>query len=59
MMDAIGVQVGRLRRIRFGCVKLDDLPSGAVRKLSENEIAGLGAAGYPVKKDVKKTGKGR
>lgn len=59
MMDTVGVQVGRLRRIRFGCVKLDDLPSGAVRKLTEKEIAGLGAAGYPVKKEVKKPGKGR
>jgi 23S rRNA pseudouridine2605 synthase len=49
MMEAIDVQVGRLKRVRFGCVKLEDLPSGAVRKLTEKEISGLGAAGYPVK----------
>jgi 23S rRNA pseudouridine2605 synthase len=54
MMEAIGVQVGRLRRIRFGCVKLDDLASGAVRMLTEKEIAGLGAAGYVVKGKPKK-----
>lgn len=58
MMDVIEVQVGRLRRIRFGCVKLDDLPSGAVRKLTEKEITGLGAAGYPVKTGSKNQGKG-
>ncbi len=54
MMEAIGVQVGRLRRIRFGCVKLDDLVSGAVRRLTEKEISGLGAAGYAVKGKPKK-----
>lgn len=54
MMEVIGVQVGRLRRTRFGCVKLDDLASGAVRRLTEKEIAGLGAAGYTIKDKQKK-----
>lgn len=41
MIDAIGHQVVRLKRVRFGPVLLGDLPSGMWRKLSSEEIAKL------------------
>ena len=41
MIAAIGRQVVRLRRVRFGPVLLGDLPSGMWRKLTDEEIAKL------------------
>ena len=41
MVDAIGHQVVRLKRVRFGPVQLGDLPSGMWRKLTDEEIAKL------------------
>lgn len=41
MVSAIGHQVVRLKRVRFGPVLLGDLPSGMWRKLTEEEIAKL------------------
>lgn len=43
MVSSIGHQVVRLKRVRFGPVFLDDLPSGMWRKLTEDEIAKLKA----------------
>jgi 23S rRNA pseudouridine2605 synthase len=45
MAEAIGNRVVALRRVRFGPIALGDLPKGAARPLSENEIAQLQAAG--------------
>ena len=41
MIAAIGHQVVRLRRVRFGPVRLGDLPPGMWRRLTEDEIAKL------------------
>ena len=41
MIDAIGHQVVRLKRVRFGPVSLGDLPSGMWRKLTDDEIRKL------------------
>ncbi len=43
MVSSIGHQVVRLKRVRFGPVFLNDLPSGMWRKLTEDEIAKLKA----------------
>ena len=43
MIAAIGRQVVRLKRVRFGPVLLGDLPSGMWRKLTDEEIAKLKA----------------
>lgn len=41
MIDAIGHQVVRLKRVRFGPVFLGDLPCGMWRKLTEKELHDL------------------
>ena len=43
MVAAIGHQVVRLKRVGFGPVRLDDLPSGMWRKLSDEELDKLKA----------------
>ena len=43
MIEAVGHQVVRLKRVRFGPVELGDLPSGMWRKLTEDEIRKLNA----------------
>lgn len=43
MIEAIGHRVVRLKRVRFGPVKLGDLPSGMWRKLTDEEIIKLKA----------------
>ena len=43
MIAAIGHQVVRLKRVRFGPVQLGDLPSGMWRKLTDDEISKLKA----------------
>jgi 23S rRNA pseudouridine2605 synthase len=47
MFEALHYQIARLRRTRFGSVRLDDLPVGAIRPLTVREIAGLKNAGFP------------
>lgn len=46
MMEALGVNISRLRRIQFGSVKLDDLMLGEIRPLSQKEISSLKNSGY-------------
>lgn len=41
MFDEIGHPVKTLKRVRYGCIDLKDLPLGAVRKLSIHEIKTL------------------
>ena len=41
MIEAVGHQVVRLKRVRFGPVQLGDLPSGMWRKLTAEEIEKL------------------
>ena len=41
MIEAIGHQVVRLKRVRFGPLQLDDLPSGMWRRLTEEELSKL------------------
>ena len=41
MIEAVGHQVVRLKRVQFGPVMLGDLPSGMWRKLTEEEIRKL------------------
>jgi 23S rRNA pseudouridine2605 synthase len=43
MAEAVGNRVVALRRVRFGPIELGDLPEGAARPLSEDEIAALRA----------------
>lgn len=42
MMEQVGHQVVMLRRIRFGPLKLGDLPRGMWRELTEEELLALG-----------------
>jgi len=44
MFEAVGGRVVRLRRTRFGPLRLDDLPSGHCRALTKEEIERLRAA---------------
>jgi 23S rRNA pseudouridine2605 synthase len=46
MFEALGYQVVRLKRTQFASVKLGLLPLGAVRPLTEKEIAALQSAGW-------------
>ena len=41
MCEAIGHRVRTLERIRFGPLRLDDLPEGAHRRLKQAEVEGL------------------
>ena len=41
MIEAVGHQVVRLKRVRFGPVQLGDLPSGMWRRLTDDEIEKL------------------
>jgi 23S rRNA pseudouridine2605 synthase len=45
MCDAVGHKVRTLQRIRFGPLRLDDLPEGAHRRLKAAEVEGLRRAG--------------
>jgi len=45
MAEAVGNEVVSLRRVRFGPIPLGDLPEGAARPLSGDEVAQLQAAG--------------
>jgi 23S rRNA pseudouridine2605 synthase len=45
MFGAIGAPVARLVRVRVGSVRLDGLPSGAVRSLDPGEVRGLAGGG--------------
>jgi pseudouridine synthase len=44
MFEAVGSRVTRLQRIRFGPLRLDDLPPGHCRPLSKEEVQRLRAA---------------
>ena len=41
MCEAVGHRVRTLQRVRFGALRLDDLPEGAHRRLKASEVAGL------------------
>ncbi len=41
MCEAIGHRVNTLQRVRFGALRLDDLPEGAHRRLKQAEVEGL------------------
>jgi 23S rRNA pseudouridine2605 synthase len=41
MLEAVGGRVTRLKRVREGPLRLGDLPEGAVRRLSGEEVASL------------------
>jgi 23S rRNA pseudouridine2605 synthase len=43
MFGAVGAPVQRLARVRIGPVRIDGLPSGAVRPLKAPEVRGLGS----------------
>ncbi|HKG55678.1 MAG TPA: pseudouridine synthase [Candidatus Limnocylindrales bacterium] len=43
MFAAVGAPVERLVRVRIGPLRLDDLPSGRVRRLTSAEVRSLGA----------------
>ena len=49
MFEALNYQVLHLRRIKFAAVKLGELPPGAIRPLTAQEIAALTAVGFPAK----------
>jgi 23S rRNA pseudouridine2605 synthase len=44
MCEAVGHRVRTLQRVRFGPLRLDDLPEGAHRRLKAAEVEGLRAA---------------
>jgi 23S rRNA pseudouridine2605 synthase len=48
MAEAVGNDVVGLRRVRFGPIELGDLPEGAARRLSADEITQLRRAGRAV-----------
>jgi 23S rRNA pseudouridine2605 synthase len=41
MLESVGNRVNSLRRVRFGPLKLGDLPEGKARRLSDGEVAEL------------------
>lgn len=41
MCEAVGHRVNTLQRVRFGALRLDDLPEGAHRRLRQAEVEGL------------------
>jgi 16S rRNA U516 pseudouridylate synthase RsuA-like enzyme len=41
MLEAVGHPVTRLSRVRFGPVRLGELPAGEWRDLTDNEIQAL------------------
>ena len=43
LCEALGLEVERLVRVRFGPVELGDLPPGSARKLTQRERAGIDA----------------
>lgn len=45
MFGAVGSPVRRLARVRFGTLRLDDLPAGGCRALTRAEVSRLGALG--------------
>jgi 23S rRNA pseudouridine2605 synthase len=47
MAEAVGNEVLALRRVRFGPIELGDLPDGASRRLSHEEINRLGGRAVP------------
>jgi 23S rRNA pseudouridine2605 synthase len=46
MLEGIGHEVRRLRRVALGSVKLGDMKAGEYRQLTERELGGLKNAGY-------------
>ncbi len=47
MFGAVGAPVRRLARVRFGTLRLDDLPAGGCRTLTRAEVSRLAALGTP------------
>lgn len=47
MCEAVGHRVRTLQRIRFGALRLDELPEGAHRRLKASEVEGLRRGGAP------------
>ncbi len=43
MCEAVGHRVRTLQRVRFGPLRIDDLPEGAHRRLKAAEVEGLRA----------------
>lgn len=41
MFKAVGYEVKRLTRVRFGCIKIDDLSEGSTRRLTIHEVKTL------------------
>ncbi len=41
MCEAVGHRVNTLQRVRFGALRLDDLPEGGHRRLKQAEVEGL------------------
>lgn len=50
MCEAVGHRVRTLQRIRFGALRLDELPEGAHRRLKASEIEGLRRGGAPMRR---------
>jgi pseudouridine synthase len=48
MLESIGHEVRRLRRVAFGSVKVNGMKAGAYRKLTERELGGLKNTGYKI-----------
>ncbi|MFP4162936.1 MAG: pseudouridine synthase [Chitinispirillaceae bacterium] len=46
MLEAVGHDVRRLRRIQFATVRLGNMKTGTYRELTQREISGLKNAGY-------------
>jgi len=49
MFDSLGYKIMKLIRVHFASVKLGELPPGAIRPLTEREVAALKRAGFPEK----------
>ncbi|MCL2182389.1 MAG: rRNA pseudouridine synthase [Chitinispirillia bacterium] len=46
MLEGVGHEVRRLRRVAFGSVKLGDMKAGEYRELTQREIGGLKNSGF-------------
>jgi 23S rRNA pseudouridine2605 synthase len=49
MCEAVGHRVNTLQRIRFGPLRLEDLPPGGHRRLKVAEVESLRRVGKPVR----------
>lgn len=59
MLEAVGHNVSRLRRVAYGPIRLGRLAPGQWRPLTAEEVAAIGSAGGPRRRSPRRGGRGR